>query len=229
VKAFIIFRDRVSYGRSCAEALDAAGQDVVIVDHGTTWPEAVDWLRERKKGGTLVIDVPSGGHPRELWSRPWFKSLCGRDRYIVTDPDVVPSEDCPLDWPQYLSDVLDRFPSYHKAGLGLRLDRIPDCYPWRDQVREWEGQFWKHPLTDDSPTGRVYHADVDTTMAVHIPLGQMGCHSYTAVRTGPPYVADHLAWHEDTASLTGEQQYYHDHAEPGISFWSVRGRSQWGE
>lgn len=216
MKAFVIFRDRVTYGRQCVASLLSAGLEPVIVDHGTTYPEAETWLKQLAANGTEVVDAGPGNHPRSLWDHLWFRQMCGNDRYVVTDPDVVPSEDCPPDWPERLALVLDNCAGYHKAGLGLRLDRIPDCYPRRENVITWETQFWLHPLSEG-----VYHADIDTTLALYIPIPEMGCHSFRAVRTGPPYVADHLAWYEDTAHLTDELAYYHAHAEPGVSFWNI--------
>lgn len=197
-----------------------AGLEPVVVDHGSTWPAAAAWLDHLRRTGVEVIRPGAGHHPRSLWDNAWFRPMCGDDRYVVTDPDVVPSEDCPFDWLQHLSGVLDRYPGYHKAGLGLRIDRIPEHYGRRGQVLGWEEQFWRHPLGDG-----VFHADIDTTLALHVPLAQQGSHSFRALRTGPPYMADHLAWYEDLDNLSDEMKWYHEHAEPGISFWTVAGRS----
>lgn len=223
MKAFVIFRDRVTYARKCVAAMDAAGLEPVIVDRGSTWPGAIEWLIGLKGTLATVVD-DGGGHPRDLWARGWFWSMTGTsERYVVTDPDCVPSEDCPQDWLQRLGDVLDRGShAFHKAGLGLRLDRIPDHYPRRDQVTSWEGQFWKNPVEGET---EVYDANIDTTLALYRSLTDQGAHSFSALRTGYPYVADHLAWYEDYASLTDEQQWYYDHLEPGISEWTIPGRS----
>jgi hypothetical protein len=217
--AFIIFRDRVSYARRCLSSLMAAGLEPVIVDHGTTFPPAVDWLKHLRKTGIDVRDVGGGHHPRSLWEHAWFRYMCANDRYIVTDPDVIPSEDCPLDWPAHLGDILDRYPGYHKAGLALRIDRIPMHYQRRDKVIVWESQFWLHQLAPD-----VLHADVDTTLALHVPVSQMAGHSFRALRTAPPYQADHVAWYEDFDHLTDEQAYYHENVEPDIACWTLPGR-----
>lgn len=222
MKAFIIFRDRVTYGRKCFDALQAAGLEVIIVDHGSTWPEAVEWLKELRKQGIQVAD-DGGGNPRDLWTRAWFRQACATERYVVTDPDVVPSEDCPADWLSHLSGMLDRHGFFHKAGLGLRLDRIPDHYDLKPQVLSWEDQFWQNAVEDG-----VYNANVDTTLALHVPLMEQGAHSFTALRSGPPYVADHLAWYENRYDLTEEQRYYHEHAEEGICCWTLPGRSAVG-
>ena len=222
LKAFIIVRDRVTYARQCAEALADAGLDVCPVDSGSTWPAALEWLEEMEAAGTQVLRRGGGHHPRDLWGWEPFREACGTGRYIVTDPDVVPSADCPADWPDRLGEALDRS-GRPKAGLGLRLDRIPEHYQRRDQVLSWEAQFWDKPLDDGT-----YDAIIDTTLALYRPLPESPAFSVEAVRTGPPYVADHLAWYEDLADLSPEMRHYHEHADPGISYWTLRGRSVWG-
>lgn len=222
MKAFIIFRDRLTYAQDCFNALWSAGLDVVIVDQGSTWEPAVDWLHQLEQDGHEIL-WHHGGHPQHIWYWEPFLNMLGSDRYVVTDCDVIPSEDCPLDWPARLGSLLDEYPQYDKAGLGLRLDRIPETYQRRDHVLSWEKKFWETQLADG-----VYEAPVDTTMALYQPWTQRGTFTLSAVRTGPPYVADHVAWYEDYRVLTKELRWYHEHAEPGISYWTVEGRSAWG-
>ena len=221
MRAFVITRDRVTYTHLCVTALTEAGLEPVIVDHGSTWPLAVDYLKAMEAAGVRVL-YRGGGHPRGLWYWEPFRQLTGPDRYVVTDCDVVPSDDCPLDWPARLSGLLDEYPQFPKAGMGLRLDRIPDTYQRKDHVLKWEQKFWESPLADG-----VYQAPVDTTLAMYRPAGEFDI-SLSAVRTGHPYVADHLAWYEDYTDLDEELRFYHEHAEPGISYWTVAGRSTWG-
>ena len=223
MKAFIIFRDRVTYARQCAASLAAAGLEVCVADHGSTWPAAVEWLTEMESAGTLVLHCGSGRHPRDLWTWEPFRQACGDERYIVTDPDVVPSSDIPADWPDRLGDALDRS-GMPKAGLSLRLDRIPEHYQRRAKVLEWEAQFWDKPLD-----GGLFDAVIDTTLALYRPLSEQSAFTLTAVRTPPPYWADHLAWYEDLEDLSPEMSHYHEHAEPGISWWTIPGRSAWGD
>jgi hypothetical protein len=223
MKAFIIFRDRVTYTTLCCQALIAAGLDVVIVDQGTSYKPAVAWLDALEAHGGVQVLRKGGGHPRQLWDWAPFLSMIGSDRYVVTDCDVVPSEDCPLDWPDRLSGLLDEYPDYDKAGLGLRLDRIPETYQRRDHVLAWEQKFWDEPVTEN-----VYRAPVDTTLALYRPWTERPVFTLNAMRTGYPYVADHVSWYEDYRVLDKELRWYHEHAEPGISHWTVEGRSVWG-
>lgn len=223
MKAFIIFRDRKTYGQRCLAALLEAGLDVVVVDQGSTWEPALGWLDDLPRDGIPVLRRGGGHHPRDLWEWGPFRDACGTGRYIVTDPDVVPSGDCPAGWPAYLGEVLDRC-GRPKAGLGLRLDRIPARYQRREQVLAWEGQFWRNPV-DDS----MFDAIIDTTLALYQPLTETPEFTVTAVRTGPPYVADHLAWYEDLENLPPELEHYHRHTDPGCSYWTLHGRSAWGD
>ena len=229
MKAFVIFRDRVSYAKLCTTALTEAGLDVVVADHGSTWPAALNWLKEAEDDGVTVVRR-GGGHPRGLWSWPVFQGLCGTsERYIVTDPDVVPSDCCPRDWPARLGALLDAYPEVTKAGLGLRTDNIPAYYQRRDQVIAWESQFLIGPV---QPEEGVYRAGIDTTLALYRPRGERADFSLdTAVnlRTGYPYLADHLAWHEDLDDPAEEIRWYYEHAEPGIAHWTTRGRSNFGD
>lgn len=217
----MIFRDRVTYGRQCLDALVAADLDVTIIDHGTTFPEAVDWLARCEYAGVPVWYYP-GGNPRDLWGRPQFQEACRDEPFVLTDPDVVPDPGCPADWPQHLLDLLARHPETPKVGLGLRIDDLPDHYPRRRQVIEWENQYWSRRVE-----AGLLDAGVDTTLAVNRQLNGAG-HSLTGMRTDFPYVARHLAWYEDPSNLPEDIAWYYGHIESGISFWTVGVPSCWG-
>lgn len=207
MKAFIILRDRVTYARRCYAALSAAGLDVHVVDHASTWPAALSWLAALE---TPVLRRGENAYPWQLWTWGPFRDLMEHDPepYVVTDPDVVPSDDCPPDWLSRLRAALagaDRV----KAGLGLRLDRLPDDAAAK-AVAGYESIFWE----DEQEPG-VYRANVDTTLALYKPFTEYPLFALgPAVRLGPPYVADHLAWYE-RGPLSPELAWYRAHADPG--------------
>lgn len=212
MKAIVIFRDRVTYAQQCVAALTAAGLDVHIVDHDSTWPAAVEWLATC---GLPVHHRPNG-HPRSLWQWDGLARIVGSWRYVVTDPDVVPDPDCPEDWPAKLSGLLDRWPRAVKAGLGLRIDDLPADNPDATKVRDWEAQFWQHPLEPGA-----FNAAVDTTLAMYQPLSQQPRFELgPAIRTDAPYLARHLTWYETPDTLTDEIRWYRQHATPGTSHWA---------
>jgi hypothetical protein len=209
MKAFIIFRDRVTYARRCLAHLHTAGFDVHVVDHDSTWPAALAWLDELEKWGWPVLRRGENAYPWDLWSWDRFCEIMWNDDrpYLVTDPDVIPSRGCPGDWPVRLEDILTRSGSV-KAGLGLRLDNLP--VQNRDAITEREMTFW-----DAQWEPGAYHANIDTTLALYRPWTEYPLFSLgPAIRTGYPYLADHLAWHE-TGDPSPELRHYYQRADPG--------------
>jgi hypothetical protein len=122
-------------------------------------------------------------------------------------PTWCPSRGCPGDWPARLEDILTRSGSV-KAGLGLRLDNLP--VQNRDAITEREMTFW-----DAQWEPGAYHANIDTTLALYRPWTEYPLFSLgPAIRTGYPYLADHLAWHE-TGDPGPELRHYYQRADPG--------------
>lgn len=214
MKAFIITRDRVEYAKRTAAAFDAAGLDVLIVDHGSTYEPMLEWL----KGRSQVHYRGPGNHPRSVLDA--FPEICRNERFVLSDPDTPPSEGCPADWLEYLNGAMDNT-GYHRIGLGLRIDNIPDHYVRRHQVESWERQYWQ---TKAAPG--IWLAGVDTTIALHAPTNATArSYACNGFRTDFPYVADHLPWYEDYGNLAPDVAYYHEHAERGISEWTLPGKS----
>ena len=209
MKAFIIFRDRVTYAKRCFGELWKAGFKVHVVDHGSSWPAALLWLANLESVGVPVLRRGENAYPWELWKWEQFREIMwgDGDPYLVTDPDVVPSDDCPIDWAVRLIGILGQNPCV-KVGLGLRLDRVPASR--RQQVEEWERGFW---ASEHEPG--VYRANVDTTLALYRPYTEYPLFALgPSLRLGPPYVADHLAWYEGS-NLSPELHHYYSRANPG--------------
>lgn len=213
MKAFIILRDRVTYARKCATALAKAGLDIHVVDHGSTWPAALVWLAELEDDwGLPVLRRKENAYPWQLWEWGPFRDLMEHDNepYVVTDPDVVPSENCPDDWLERLGEVLARYQCV-KVGLSLRIDNVP---PSRlEEVLAMEHHFWEDGVPPEEP--EFYRANTDTTLALYRPFTQYPLFALgPSLRLAPPYSADHLSWHE-TGELSPELAHYYAHADPG--------------
>lgn len=201
----VITRDRVRHLRLCIASLEQAGLDVHIVDHGSTWPPMLDYLDTCRHPVHRLDTRP----PHALWDWPGLAAIVGTVRYLVTDPDVV--LDCPADWLDQLGAELDRG-GIVKAGLGLRLDDLPDT-ELATKVRAWEAPFW----TSRRQSG-AWSAPVDTTLALYAPLPtQPAFQLGPAARLDAPYLIRHLPWYDDPDPA--ETQHYRERLCPGSSHW----------
>jgi len=197
-----------------------AALEVVIVDHGSTWPAMLRLLDAWEERGDVQVIRRGDAHPRSLWIDGVLIEHLRRydERFIVTDCDVVP-ERTDQDWVGALHTALSHVPEAIKAGLAFRTDDIPEHYEHRERVIQWESGYVNAANLAGMVGGfAVYRASVDTTLAMYrrlTPEFELD----PAVRIGFPYLARHLPWYEDSANLAEELRYYRDHILPGISHW----------
>lgn len=184
--------------------------DPIIVDSASTYPPLLDYLNRRD---VTAIRLPHNAGHRAIWDLGLLDALAIDTPYVVTDPDVIPSDDCPDDVFDHLGSMLDEFPDRIKAGLGLRIDDLPDHYKHKQTVIDWEKPFWDRSLRPG-----VIDAPVDTTFALY----RADVRHYAiepAVRTDHPYVARHLSWYDDEEHLPADERYYRAHADPEVTNW----------
>jgi tetratricopeptide (TPR) repeat protein len=211
VPIIINSRDRVSCLARLVTWLRTAGYaNVAILDNHSTYPPLLEYLSSLGDEIVVLRSTRNFG-PRALWSSGLI-SLLSDIPFAYTDPDVVPVEDCPYDAVALLSELLEAHAHATKAGLGIRIDDIPDTYEGKSNVQSWESQFWQRPLP-----GNCYDAPVDTTFALYRPGSW---HQLQAVRAGAPCLVRHLPWYVDSSQPTPEERYYAEHAVPDMSSWS---------
>lgn len=207
----IIVRDRLSPLLQLLDWFEKIGQhNIWLCDNASTYEPMVKFLANTTH--RVVFNGQNLGH-----RAPWLSGLAaelGMDRpFVVTDPDVVPSENCPHDALDYFADALSVHRDMDKVGFSLRIDDLPSHFAHRDSVIAWERQFW----TNQFKPG-FYFAPIDTTLALYRP--GLGHQNSRSLRTQSPYDARHLPWYEDTANPTDEQRYYVSHADRLISNWN---------
>lgn len=206
-------RDRLSALLDLVAWLEKMGQEEIwLCDNASTFPPMVEFLHSTKHH--VVFNEINLGH-RGPWLSGLVTQLGLEHHFVVTDPDVVPVEECPDDVFQVFHETLNRYPEVDKVGFSLRLDDLPDCYAHRDDVILWESQFWRNT----HPSG-FFVAEIDTTFAMYRP-GE-GHQNDRALRSKPPYVARHTPWYQDSSNPTEEQTYYVQHADSLIINWDKR-------
>lgn len=213
VPIFINVRDRLEPLEKLLDWLEKAGHtNIVLINIASSYPPLLKFLQACPY---RVVNLKRNLGPLALWMMPGLKKIIRQEWFVYTDSDVVPTESCPLDAVAYLYQLLQRFPNYMKAGLGLRLDDIPDRYQSKQKVIAWESGLYGRELAPG-----VFQADVDTTFALYRPRAPRTC---PAMRTRGQYEARHTPWYIDSANPDEEELYYHAHAWPVSRHWKLNG------
>ena len=213
IPVYIICRDRIDSLRVLLKWLKKAGfTNLVFIDNDSMYPELTAFLK-----ATEYQVIPTGtniGHTIP-WAGGIIRTLSTNMPYIVTDPDVVPVEECPLDAVKHILDLHLKYFNHQKIGFGLKIDDLPEHFHLRQSVISWEKQFWKNELEPG-----IYEAGVDTTFAVYKPY-TFSYFIHPSLRVGEPYVARHLPWYIDTKKITPEEKFYRHRLNDNITSWNV--------
>ena len=176
---------------------------IYVIDNDSSYPPLLAFLAALEDGRTApVIRLDRNVGHLAVWREKLLASLGIDTEYVYTDPDIVPAECCPGDVVAGLQAVLADNPRVAVAGLGLRLDDLPDTYRFKAEAIAWERQFWLAPAAS-----RLFHSQVDTTFALYRP-GSGHCLGRPAIRTGWPCVAAHTSWYADDRKPSEEDAWY---------------------
>lgn len=201
--------NRLDYLKQQISWLEKAGmRNIYIIDNASSYPPLLDYYKTCPY--TIFKLTKNVGHTA-LWHTHiylWFKN----QHYILTDPDVVPIEECPLDAVEHFYNLLERYPEITKVGFGLKIDDLPNHYERKQEVIDWEEKYWQKQVEKN-----VYKANIDTTFALYKPNTQY--HQWnTSLRTGDPYIARHMPWYEHPTLLSNEDLYFRK-IKTKISSW----------
>lgn len=192
---------------------DAGYLNIYIIDNNSSYKPLLEYYKSihykvfmlKKNWGYLA-----------LWKSGLYKQFKGQ-YYVYTDPDVVPADFVPDNYIEYFYSIMQKYRNAEKVGFGLRIDNIPDCYEKKMQVINWEKQFYQQKISDN-----LYRAAIDTTFALYRPYVSGPANFYVLhIRTGYPYLAEHLPWYQDSANPTEEDLYYKNHVQTS-THWSAK-------
>lgn len=214
IPIFIISYNRVSCLKDLIAWLENAKyKNIIIVDNASTYPPLLEFLKETS---CKVEYLPQNMGHLAVWKCGLFDDMLKNQYYVVTDCDVIPDTECPLDIVEHCHHLLKKLPSLTKVGPSLRIDNIPDSFAKKQQVVEWESQFWRETI-DAFP---LYKAPIDTTFALYRPgIYPENRKWFASGRTFPPYQACHTPWYDDTQNPTEEMQHYQQKVILGSSHW----------
>lgn len=193
--------NRLTFLRDLVDGLQQRGYtNLYIIDNNSSYPPLLEYY---KTAPCTVFRLDQNLGFRAFKLSGIYKRF-RRQFYVYTDSDIYLPEACPDDFLQQFYRILVHAPYTTKVGCALRIDDLPDHYSQRDRVRQWESQFWQHPIGDD-----CYEAKIDTTFALYKPNTGIGVKRMARnIRVAGPYACQHRPWYIDSKNLDTEEQYY---------------------
>jgi hypothetical protein len=191
---YINVRDRLTdLNRLVAWLEDAGYENIILLDNASTYPPLLEYLGDGCPHEVVHLEENYGS--RSLWRT----ARVPNEYFVLTDPDVLPTEECPPEVVEYLYEALRAWPRT-KAAMGLYLEDVPD----------FRSRAWEESLV--SPRRRlgyvhgtpVFESASDTTFALWQPYSSFGLN---ALRLGAPMQCRHLPWYH-LDEPTEEERYY---------------------
>jgi len=209
--------------------------EIIIIDFGSTYEPTLEYLRslEREKikvhWGERMLRKLDIDRPVQKPVGDYFEDHPASN-YVVTDPDIA-LDNVRGNVLEVYSCLLEKFPRTPIVGPMLRIDDIPDYFPNKEGVVNWEiclnsrGLRNIHSIRYGGKIVRfIGHTRLDTTFRMNR-AGTLWKRSKRAFRVLPPYGARHLDWYLDAGNLTQDHKYYMEHAIEGISHsFGVKGK-----
>ena len=191
--------NRLEYLQKLIIWLEEVGMtNIIILDNASTYPPLLEYY---KNTAHRVIFLGRNVGYLALWEAGIFEEF-RNNFYIYTDPDILPTEECPKDFIDVFLEILAKNADVKKVGFSLKIDDIPDFYKRKADVLAIENTYWKRKRSEDT-----FDAPIDTTFALYRPKAY-GDHQTKALRTAPPYSARHLPWYVDSDNLPEEEKFY---------------------
>lgn len=216
IPIFVISYNRLSYLKNFIECMEKRGKnDIIIIDNASTYQPLQEYYKtieheviymDDNYGHTVFNDLPQFDK---------YKN----DFYIVTDPDVIPVDECPADFIDRFFDLLEKYPHIKKVGFSLRLDDIPSDSILGEDAKRLEEEANRIFCKRDD----CFISSIDTTFALYPPKQlksmQLIPYTYSGMRTAYPYQAKHLPWYKKANEITVEDIYYSQHKSRWIGAW----------
>ena len=204
--------NRLAYLRRMIASLQNRGYtNLIILDNASTYPPLLEWYENECKAKVIKLGA-NFGHTA-LWASGMIERF-NNDYFVYTDPDLELLDECPDDFLWRMLQNLKARVKGQKVALSLKIDDIPDDYPYKEDVLRQEIPFYS------TMEYGMYVADVDTTFALHEPYAEGGYVDGMATYRMPyPIQCRHLPWYEVSEKRLEEDAYYIAHKRSDLSWW----------
>lgn len=211
--------------------------EIVICDQGSTFGPMKEFLEKLESDGVIIYRWEEGLNDPSRMNlnrndkkiaediRDYFRSH-PESNYVVTDPDIF-LDDVRGDILEVYAYFLEKMPQKVAVGPMLRIDDIPDHYPWKERLISGKMGCHKgfhslkvNTIQYESRTIRYIFAPIHTTFAMHRKEVRWRGFSIQSIRVLAPYGAKHLDWYVDPKNLSEDQKYYAEHSSTTNAHWS---------
>ncbi|QTV04558.1 glycosyltransferase family 2 protein [Faecalibacter bovis] len=198
-------------------------QNIIIIDNKSSYAPLLNYYKDIESKVIVEYMEENAGH-LVFFENKILHNKYGKGYFVVTDADIVPNNNLPLNFMSIMINHLDKyFKRINKIGFALRIDDLPKEYILKDKVIKWEKRFWENHIEDN-----LYLNWIDTTFALYKPNypSLFKNISYlNGIRIGGDFTSKHGGWYIDNMNLTEEQQYYYDTVNSSSS-WRLNKQGQ---
>lgn len=214
--------------------LDRKHTNIIIVDNNSTYPPLLEYYHqiENKKEITIERMNKNYGH-MVFWENTDLFNKYAKGYYIVTDSDIIPNQNLPINYLDRMIELLNNHNKISKVGFALQIDDIPNTFQMKAMVLKWEQQYWRNLIEED-----VYFAHIDTTFAIYAPMANDKITEkktfLKGIRIAGSYTAKHMGWYINHDVMNAEETYYYKTSNNSNS-WKIgetgdfMGKSEYNE
>jgi len=179
-------------------------KNIIIIDNNSTYPPLLAYYSSIKNEVVIERRADNLGH-MVFFEDPQYLKKYGKGFYVLTDADIVPNINLPSDFLRKMIYMLiSHYKKIVKVGFALEIDDIPNYYPLKEKVIDWERKFWEVQIEED-----VFLAEVDTTFALYRPGYNLSKgHFLSSIRLAGKFLCTHGGWYLNPNALTDENIYY---------------------
>jgi hypothetical protein len=125
------------------DCLRARGyNNIYIIDNASDYKPLLSYYSDAK---LRVFRLPKNVGCYAMWQTDIGKSF-EKTYYALTDPDVLPIEECPNDFVELFITTLGKHSQVGKVGFGLRLDDLPTSSTLWHSIVSHELHFWRQRI-----------------------------------------------------------------------------------
>ena len=125
-------RNRLTHFKSLINWLQKINCRIIVLDNDSTYEPLIEYYSNISNDVEICFLRQNLGH-QALYNWKLHQKF-NEKFFIYTDSDVVPTDLCPLNVLHYLVENKSKYSNYHKIGLSLKTDDIPDQYQHKKLV-----------------------------------------------------------------------------------------------